>query len=295
VKAEVGLIAAFVSGALVALQQRFNGELGRSLHDPLLAAVVSFGGGLVLMCALILRKLAVLHRLRAVPWWARLGGLCGATLVAVAAAAAPRIGVALLTVCMVCGATVTALAIDRAGLGPGDRRPLTTARLAGAALCLAAIVLSAAEGLRTASAALLGLVVAAGCLVSLQQALNGQVRGATDATVATFINFVMGTAGLLGALVVQALAGQLQAVTWPTRPWLYLGGPIGCAFIAIAAVSVGTLGVLRFGLAATAGQLLGGVLLDLNRGVSAVTLLAVALTLGAVAVSGAPHRSGAPA
>jgi transporter family-2 protein len=295
VKAEVGLIAAVVSGALVAVQQRFNGELGRSLHDPLLAAVVSFGGGLVLMCVLILRKLDVLPRLRAVPWWTRLGGLGGATLVAVGAAAAPRIGVALLTVCMVSGTTVTALAVDQVGLGPGGRRPLTPARLAGVALCLAAIVLSAAEGLRAASAGLLGLVVAAGCLVSLQQALNGRVRAVTDATVATFLNFVVGTGALLGALAVQALAGQLHAVTWPTRPWLYLGGPIGAAFIAIASVAVGTLGVLRFGLATTAGQLFGGVLLDLNRGVSATTLAAVALTLGAVAVSGAHQRSAAPA
>jgi transporter family-2 protein len=295
VKAEVGLIAAVLSGALVAVQQRFNGELGGSLHDPLLAAVVSFGGGLVLMCALVLRKLAVLPRLRAGPWWTRLGGLGGATLVAVGAAAAPRIGVALLTVCMVSGTTVTALAVDNVGLGPGDRRPLTPARLAGAGLCLAAIVLSATEGLRGASAGLLGLVVAAGCLVSLQQALNGRVRAVTGATVATFVNFVVGTAALLGALAVQALAGHVDAVTWPTRPWLYLGGPIGCAFIAIASVSVGTLGVLRFGLATTAGQLFGGVLLDLNRGVSATTLAAVALTLGAVAVSGAHQRSAAPA
>ncbi|MDX6219524.1 MAG: bacterial/archaeal transporter family-2 protein, partial [Frankiales bacterium] len=257
---ELLLLAAVVSGALVALQQRLNGDLGSNLHDPLLAAVVSFGGGLVLMCALLLRPAAraSLRCLRAVPWWSRLGGLCGATLVAVGAVAAPEIGVALFTVGMVSGATVTALAVDRAGLGPGGRRELTTPRLVGALLCFAAIALSAREGLRAASLSLLVLVVAAGGLVSVQQALNGRVRGATDATVATFVNFVVGTTALLAALAVQAAAGRVHAVHWPTGFWLYLGGPLGCAFIAVAAVAVSVLGVLRLGLAVTAGQLLGG-------------------------------------
>ncbi|MCW2707196.1 MAG: hypothetical protein JWM22_1038 [Frankiales bacterium] len=290
---ELLLLAAVVSGALVALQQRLNGDLGSDLHDPLLAAVVSFGGGLVLMCALLLRPAAraSLRCLRAVPWWSRLGGLCGATLVAVGAVAAPEIGVALFTVGMVSGATVTALVVDRAGLGPGGRRELTTPRLVGALLCFAAIALSAREGLRAASLSLLVLVVAAGGLVSVQQALNGRVRGATDATVATFVNFVVGTTALLAALAVQAAAGRVHAVHWPTGFWLYLGGPLGCAFIAVAAVAVSVLGVLRLGLAVTAGQLLGGVLLDLHRGVSAVTLVAVALTMVAVGVTGAGQRA----
>jgi transporter family-2 protein len=80
-------------------------------------------------------------------------------------------------------------------------------------------------------------------------------------------------------------------VHWPSGFWLYLGGPLGCAFIAVAAVAVSVLGVLRLGLAVTAGQLLGGVLLDLHRGVSAVTLVAVALTMVAVGVTGAGQRA----
>jgi transporter family-2 protein len=286
VKREVALAVAVASGALVALQQRINGDLGHDLHDPLLAAVVSFGTGLVLMSVLVLRRLAVLPGLRQVPWWSRLGGLGGATLVAVGATAAPEIGVALLTVGLVSGTTVAALLVDRAGLGPGGRRPVTGARLAGAGLCLFAIGLSAREGLKAASPLLLALVVLAGGLISVQQALNGRVRAASDAVVATFVNFTVGTVGLLVALAVKALATGVRADSWPHAPWLYLGGPIGCFFIAMAAVTVGTLGVLRLGLATTAGQLIGGVLLDLDRGVGTTTLVTVALTLVAVGVSG---------
>lgn len=288
---DVALTAAVVSGGLVALQQRINGQLGQALQDPLLAAVVSFGSGLVVMTLLVTRRRHVLPRVREVPWWTRLGGLGGATLVAVGATAAPRIGVALLTVGLVSGTTVAALAVDRAGLGPGGHRPLTVPRLAGAALCLAAIALSAREGLRAVSPLLLLLVVLAGGLISVQQALNGRLRATTDALVATFVNFAVGTSALVAGLGVQALAGGYHAERWPREPWLYLGGTFGCVFIAIAAVAVGTLGVLRFGLATTAGQLVGGVLLDLDRGVSALTLVAVALTLAAVSVSGRAPRT----
>lgn len=284
------LVAAVACGALVAVQQRINGDLGRSLHDPLLAAVVSFGTGLLLMCVLVVRRLDVLRRLRQVPWWWCVGGLGGATLVAVGATAAPEIGIALLTVGLVSGATVAALAVDRVGLAPGGRRPLTTYRLVGAGLCLAAIALSAREGLRAASPVLLLLVVAAGGLISVQQALNGRVRGVTDATVATFVNFTVGTSALLLILGLHGIFGQTRADAWPSNWWLYLGGPIGTVFIAVAALVVGSLGVLRFGLAATAGQLVGGVLLDLDRGVSLTTVAATGLTLAAVAVSGRGQR-----
>lgn len=291
-RAALPLLGAVLSGALVAVQQRLNGELGTALHDPLLAAVVSFGGGLVLMAGLMVRRAPRAHfgGLLAVPWWCRLGGLGGATLVAVGATAAPRLGVALLTIGLVAGTTVAALAVDRWGLGPGASRPLTSPRVVGAGLCLVAIVVSAGDGLRAASPLLLALVVVAGGLIAGQQALNGRLRLATSPTVATLVNFVVGTTGLLVALGTQELVSGVRADAWPTQWWLYLGGPIGCFFIAVASVTVSTLGVLRLGLAVTAGQILGGIALDARRGVSGTTFAAATLTLMAVAVSGRGAR-----
>lgn len=291
----VPLAAALGSGALVAVQQRWNGDLGRSLHDPLLAALVSFGGGLLVVLALLAARAAsraLLPGLRSVVWWQRLGGLCGAVLVGVGAAAVPRIGVALLTVGLVAGSTVTGLLLDRAGLVPGGARPVTPARLLGAALCLGAIVLSAAEGLHAADPLLLALVVVSGGLISVQQLVNGRVRQAADATVATALNFAVGTAGLLVAVAARGLVSGVRADRWPDlgHGWLYLGGPLGAVFIAVAALTVRTLGVLRLGLVVTAGQLAGAVLLDLGRGLSGTTVAAVALTLVAVAVSGRGAR-----
>lgn len=284
--------AAVLSGALVALQQRVNGELAVSVDDAVLAAVVSFGTGLVLVAAVVAVRRSARSKvalLRDIPWHWRLGGLGGASLVAAGAATIPQIGVALFTVGLVAGTTLGGLVGDLVGLGPGGHHPLTAPRLAGAGIGLVAIVVAASQGLGSADPLLLSLVVLAGCFVSYQQAVNGRVRSATDAAVATLQNFVVGFVALLLGLGLRALTVGLGSGTWPGpgRAWLYLGGPLGAAFVAVAAVVVKHLGVLRLGLAVTAGQLVGGVLLDLDRGIAGTTLLGAALALCAVAVSGA--------
>lgn len=301
----LALAAAVGSGALVAVQARINAGLAEDLDDALLAALVSFGTGLVVVAAVVLTRSTARRawsRVRDVPWWARTGGLGGASLVAVGAYAAPRIGVALLTVGLVAGQTSGGLLVDRAGLGPGGRRPLTAPRVGGAALCLVAVLVSViGRPTRAATPALLALVVAAGFLIAAQQAVNGRVRGVTgDASVATLVNFLVGTAALvLGYVGVRTVAGW-DIGRWPGAQhwWLYLGGPLGATFVAVAAVIVRVLGVLRLGLAVIAGQLVGAILLDVavpaaERGVTAATAAGAALTFVAIAVSGRAVRTGA--
>lgn len=50
------LAAATAAGAMVAVQQRLNGALGTSLHDALLAALVSFATGLACVAAYVLGR-----------------------------------------------------------------------------------------------------------------------------------------------------------------------------------------------------------------------------------------------
>ena len=292
------LAAAVFSGGLVALQQRVNGQLGVDLDDALLASVVSFGTGLVVVVAVVLARPAARRAVRAVrqvPWWQRLGGLGGASLVAVGATATPRLGVALLTVGIVAGQTTGGLAVDRAGIGPGGSHLLTAPRVAGALLCLVAVGIGVlGRDAREADPLLLLAVVGAGFLIAVQQALNGRVRATTgDASVATLVNFVVGTTVLLTALGVALAVRGAGDGDWPgAGEWyLYLGGPIGASFVAMAAVVVRRLGVLRLGLATIAGQLVGAVLLDLllpatETGIAAMTVVGAALTLVAVGVSG---------
>ena len=299
----LALGAAVGSGALVAVQARINAGLAEDLDDALLAALVSFGTGLVVVGAVVASRAPARRawsRVRQVPWWTRVGGLGGASLVAVGAYAAPRIGVALLTVGLVAGQTSGGLLVDRAGLGPGGRRQVTWPRVTGAALCLAAVLISTlGKPTKEATPALLALVVAAGFLIAAQQALNGRVRGVTgDAGVATLVNFLVGTAALVTAyLLVRELSGwRIGHWPGPGQWWLYLGGPLGATFVAVAAVIVRTLGVLRLGLAVIAGQLLGAILLDVtvpaaDRGVAPTTAAGAVLTFLAIAVSGRAVRT----
>jgi transporter family-2 protein len=200
--------------------------------------------------------------------------------------------VALFTVGLVAGTTLGGLAVDVIGLGPGGHEPITAPRLAGAGLGLLAIVASASHGLHAANPALLVAVVVAGSFVSFQQAVNGRVRECTDATVATLQNFVVVLAALLVGLGLRALLVGVHAEHWPGLGhwWLYLGGPIGASFVAVAAVIVKRLGVLRLGLAVTAGQLAGGILLDIGHGLVLSTVLGALLAMAAVVVSGARPR-----
>lgn len=295
---DLALSAAVASGAVLALQQRINGELKTALGDALLTALVSFGTGLAAVVVVVLSRAsarAAVGRVREVPWVQRLGGLGGAALVAVGAAAAPELGIALLSVGLVAGQATGGLVVDRVGWGPSGRHALTGPRVLGATLCLVAVALSVlGDGARAASPLLVLLVVLAGFLIAVQQALNGQVRRATgDAGVATLVNFVVGTVALGLGVLVHAVVSGPDVGHWPGpgQWYLYLGGPMGAAFVAVAALVVRRLGVLRLGLAVTAGQLVGALLLDLvlpvaGGGVGLLTVLGVALTLVAVAVSG---------
>jgi hypothetical protein len=56
---------------------------------------------------------------------------------------APEVGVALLSVALVCGQTAGSLAADGFGLSPAGRQPVTAGRVAGVALTIAAVVASA--------------------------------------------------------------------------------------------------------------------------------------------------------
>ncbi|MBB2969384.1 DMT family transporter [Leifsonia aquatica] len=269
----LALLIAMVCGAGVALQSRINGELGRRLDDGFTAAAISFGSGLVILLAALaiapagrrgLRRVRDALRGGELRWWYVCGGAAGAFLVLSQGLTAAVLGVALFTVSVVAGQTVSGLVLDRIGLGPGGRRPLTPARVAGAVIALLAVTwaVSAQFG-GSVPVWMMLLPLIAGLGMGWQQAVNGQVRVvAESALTATFINFLVGTTVLVVLMLVHwALAGLPKPL--PTEPWLYLGGAIGCVFIAGAALLVRVTGVLLLGLATVAGQLLTALLLDL--------------------------------
>lgn len=135
----VALAAAFVSGALVALQAPSNAMLARGVGSPVNAALVSFAVGLA---ALVLVALALGTRpnaaeMRSLPWYAWTGGLYGAVFVAVAAFAAPRLGITLFLIVAIGGQLAMALFLDRAGAFGLPVQEISWPRAAGVALVVA--------------------------------------------------------------------------------------------------------------------------------------------------------------
>jgi bacterial/archaeal transporter family-2 protein len=280
---------AFAGGALFGLQTRVNGELAARAGSPLWAALVSFGSGLVVLLVVVaavprLRRAAARATRNRLPWWTYLGGLAGGTVVALSSLAVPRVGVATFTVGIVAGQAVGGLAVDRIGLGPGGPQPLSGWRIAGAAVAIVAVaILRLGHGREAA---------VSGAMASAQQALNGRVQRATgEGLLAATVNFSVGMALLVPAFVIAAGAGHGPGTPWPPALWLYAGGVLGIAYIASSIWTVGTLGVLRLGLLLVAGQLAGGVVIDLvspgrTGPPGAATYAAVVLTLAAVLIAG---------
>ncbi|MFG1712243.1 DMT family transporter [Micromonospora sp. NPDC049203] len=297
--AGVGLATA--SGVMVAVQSRINGELGVRLADGIAAAVVSFGVGLLILLVLApatpggRRGLAALRgalRAGTLRPWQCLGGVCGAFLVATQGLTIGTLGVAVFTVAVVAGQSGSSLLVDRAGIGPTGRQPVTPNRLIGAVLTVLAVLLAVGDRLGDPKALVLAVLpLAAGVGIAWQQAVNGRVRAAAgSAMTATLVNFTVGTAALLLTFAVDLAVRGRPAGAFPAEPWLYLGGPIGIVFIALAAALVRFTGVLLLGLATIAGQIVGAVLLDLALPTAAShpgldTLLGAALTLVAVLVA----------
>ncbi|MGH3715048.1 MAG: DMT family transporter, partial [Micromonosporaceae bacterium] len=289
----LGVVLAGLSGVAISVQSRINGELGVRLGDGVLAAVISFGSGLVLLVLVVplvpkartgVRRLVRAVRGRSIMFWQCLGGVGGATLVATQGLTVGTLGVAVFVVAVVAGQTGSSLLVDKFGIGPGARRPLTWPRMIGAALTLVAVA-GAMSGRFDGRIALwlIVLPLIAGCAIAVQQAVNGQVRAAADsALTATLLNFVTGTTALVLAWLVTSRLALPDA--FPTEPWLYLGGALGVVFIGIAAMVVRWTGVLLFGLATIAGQLVGAVVLDLvvpaeGAPLQQATLIGAALTL----------------
>jgi bacterial/archaeal transporter family-2 protein len=308
-----GLPLAVATGLLMPVQGRINGALGAALADGIAAAAVSFSTGLVVIIAVSfllpkgragLARVVPAVRNREFPPYYVLAGCIGAFFVFAQSFTVGLLGVALFTVAAVTGQTLSGLLVDRLGIGPAGKKPVTGIRVLGSILTVAAVAWAVSPRLGGAGSALLELLipvllpVLAGFLMSFQQAMNGTatVHYGTPIT-ATLVNFVSGTALLLVAWLVKlAIAGAGNPL--PGQWWYYLGGPMGCIFIAVAAMLVRSLGVLVTGLGTISGQLLGSLGLDLafpapGTVVALPTVLGTVLTLAAIILATLPWPKGA--
>jgi transporter family-2 protein len=235
----------------------------------LLAALVNFLVALLAAAAVVSRRPSTRNRLATVmawpvPWWTRTAGLGGAIVVLAGVITVERLGVAVFSIAFFAGQMTSGLVVDRVGIAPGGRRPITRSRVASVVLAMTAVGLAqVGRPLGEASPLLVAFVVAAGAASALQSACNGRITAAIgDPAAATALNVIVGTVCLASVALAAALAGAIDRPQWPTEPWLYAGGVLGVTIVLALAVATASIGVLRTTLAMLAAQLVGAFVVD---------------------------------
>jgi transporter family-2 protein len=298
--------AAALGGASVATQSEVNGDLGADLNDGFAAALISFGGGLLIIGVFVFATARgrrgidrFFTELRAgrVRWWECLGGVCGAVTVSIQGFTVGVLGVGLFTVATVAGQSTGSLLVDHYGLGPAGPVRLSPRRMIGTGIAIVAVVIAVADRIHAPTAIELAILPAiAGFGSSYQQAVNGRVRQTTDSVqAATTVNFLLGTVAVGIALAIEILFRGAPSGHLPSQFWLYLGGPLGVVFIAVAAAVVRYTGVLILGLSIVCGNLLAALAIELlvpgKTGQPTIFMLVgIALTFVAVAVAASHSR-----
>jgi transporter family-2 protein len=295
---------AAISGVMIALQARANGELSHRMGNPIEAALVSFGSGLIVISVIAAFNPAIKQGIRnlksavakkEIPIWTLFAGMLGGSFVAFQTQVVPIVGVAIYSVASIAGQTASSLFVDRIGLTGGGKKAITKRRVLAAFVTVFAVLVSVFDRIDAQNLSLFAVFfgVFAGAIVGVQRALNGQINESTQQSFTTsLLNFIMGTTFLLVFLVIAALVNQVEIVALPSGPWwMYTGGTIGVIYIAFTSTIVQHLGVLTFTLISVGGQLVGSLLIDLyspTKGVqvSAYLVTGILMTYLGVVVGG---------
>jgi len=301
---------AAISGVMIALQARANGELSHRIGNGVEAALVSFGSGLIIIAIIALfsskikegaRNLRGAVTRKELPKWTLFAGALGGSFVAVQTHIVPLIGVAIYSVASIAGQTATSLVVDRIGFTGGGKKEITPRRIGAAFFTVFAVFISVLDRIDAKDLSLFAVILGciAGAIVGVQRAMNGQINEHSHQSFTTsFLNFIMGTTFLVIFLAILALVGSEKVVPLPAGPWwMYTGGVIGVIYIAFTSTIVQHLGVLTFTLFSVGGQLLGSLLIDLyspTHGVhvSIYLVTGIAMTYLGVIVGGVNNSQG---
>ena len=266
---------AALSGVLIALQARANGELSHRLDNGIEAALVSFASGLLIIALIAVfnpkikegvRNLRTAVNAKSIPRWTLFAGMLGGSFVAFQTSVVPLVGVAVYSVASIAGQTASSLVVDRIGLTGGGKKHITPRRVFAALVTVIAVLVSVFDRIEASNLSFIAVAGAglAGAIVGFQRALNGQINEMSKQSFTTsLLNFIMGTTFLTVLLTALVLINHAKLVPLPNGPWwIYTGGVIGVVYIAFTSTIVQHLGVLNFTLFSTGGTLFGSLLID---------------------------------
>ena len=282
---------AALSGAMIALQARANGELSHRLDNGLQAALVSFSSGLLIILVITpfsphikegIRNLRGAIARKEIARWKLLAGALGGSFVAIQTQIVPLIGVAIYSVASIAGQTAMSLVVDRIGLTGGGKKLISPRRVIAAVLTVLAVLVSVWDRIDANNLSMLAVTAGcvAGAVVGVQRALNGQINEHSHQSFTTsLLNFITGTTFLVILILVGVALGKNELSPLPAGPWwIYTGGVIGVIYIAFTSTIVQHLGVLTFTLFSVGGQLAGSLIIDLVSPTDGVSVSAYLVT-----------------
>jgi transporter family-2 protein len=144
------MLAALAGGILLSLQMPLNNRVRLDLGSPFIAALISFSVGVACVALVWAARVGsgqepLPSGFASIPWWAYLGGACGAAYVTLAIVALPKTGVLLLVACTVLGQQLGALLIDHFGWFGMARQAISWQRISGVVLVMAGTWLAQAR------------------------------------------------------------------------------------------------------------------------------------------------------
>lgn len=137
-------VLALGAGVSVATQQVLNGGLRTALASPAWAGLISYAGGLLTMIVAVIALREQVPSWKTaveVPWYAWSGGVFGAVFILLAILLLPSLGAATLFALVIAGQVLAAITLDHFGALGLAPHPIGAARLAGAALLIAGVIL----------------------------------------------------------------------------------------------------------------------------------------------------------
>ena len=137
-------VTALLAGLGLAVQVGLNSTMRQFTGTAAFAAVISFCVGLagLLVFLLVTRsELPTRSALASAPWWAWLGGLCGAFYVAIATIAGPKLGASTLLALALVGQICTAIVLDHFGWLGFPQHSISLIRVSGAGLLIAGVLM----------------------------------------------------------------------------------------------------------------------------------------------------------
>ncbi len=135
---------AILAGTLMVVQSGYNAMLERIIDRPVMVGVVSQGIGLttLVMAGIATGELGFPDsRVMQGPWWAWLGGLCGAVSLLSQPIAAPRLGAGTYIGLFITASSIMSVIFDHFGWLGFAEHPAGLARVLGCALMVIGIAL----------------------------------------------------------------------------------------------------------------------------------------------------------